>query len=161
MILTGCSLPFGNDEKEEAMRFIDQNASVMAASNDIETKLIAQLKEAEANEFTFEKIAIDVRASKEMQAALYQNVAKETVKGENKQLKEEYLAFLHQREASYTVLLNAISKKDYNTLSFVVAEHETKDQQLQKKTLAKVNQVLTTHDEKERKQLDEVSKKEK
>lgn len=161
LFLSGCQMPFTPNQKDAVIDYIDVNANIVTASTEIDKKLIEHLEKAEKNKISFDKLMNDVRKSKDMQEDLYDSIDFEKTDKGAQEVKTIYLQYIQQRKSSYNTFISTLAKEDYKTLQLIVEEHKIKDKELTEKTLAKVNKMLVSFKEKERKALDELPKKKK
>jgi hypothetical protein len=148
-LLSGCSLPFTEQDGKKTVEYIQLDTPVMSASTNIDNLLLKELKNmSSANSMQFE-INLVLQA-KQSQVDLEKNISADNSPEE---VKDTYLALIDHRIMSYNLFIDAMTKGDGNLLQASIKNHEAKDSELVKKTLDHVNNLLVENGQKQKKSL--------
>jgi hypothetical protein len=149
-ILSGCSVPFIPSEKEAVVSYLDNNASLIGASDEFNKELIKSLKEEGVS--GKEKAERVEHVIKEQQT-LYDQIKMESSPLGNARVKYIYLTIINERIETYDTFLSYVYDEKSNALLEAVKSHEIKDRKIKEQALIKINQELVELGEEEKKTL--------
>jgi hypothetical protein len=159
LMLSGCQMPFSKDKSVENIAFLDANARLMEASNEIDKTMIDELTKGASAKTDVKQLSSNVTYSLKLQQNLYESIRKEEPLPEISQVKYIYLSVINQRTMSCQMLINTLNENNYDLLTQTIAKVKIEDAKQLEKSLIDLNATLKSAGLKEKKTLYELTKK--